>query len=178
MLKHKAELILIIILIPIFAYVIWQAYNTYFKPPPMENIEELEKLGTEEQAEQPIVPKPQQPEEPPVPKGTLDHTGYTKRDPLKPTLPVREKIEKAPEVEKSREKSKEIKKEPPKEIVLPTFTVTGIVWGRESPRAIIDHQVYKTGDTIKGAEILEITEKGIRMIYEGKEFWVGVQRGG
>lgn len=181
MLKHKAEIILLIILIPILAYVVWQAYNTYFKPPAMEDIEELEKLGTEEkeaeipveEVKKPPVAVPQQPEEPSIPKGTLDYTGFTERDPLRPALPVRPKKEKP--LEKAKETPKETKKEPPKEIILPTFTITGIVWGKASPRAIIDNQVYKIGDTIKGAKILDITEKGIRMIYEEKEFWVNVQ---
>lgn len=187
--KQKTELILLIILIPIFAYVGWQFYNSYFKSPSKE-IEELEKAAAEEptppEPEQPAVQPPagiELPEKPPEPKGTLDYTGFTERDPLKPSLPVKEKIEKPPEppkpVEKPAERPAEkIKKEPPKEIVLPTFTVTGIVWGKESPRAIIDQQVYKIGDIVKGAKILEITQKGIRMIYEGKEFWVTIQRGG
>lgn len=183
MLKHKAELILLIILIPILAYIIWQAYNTYFRQPGMD-IEELEKAGEEKPAEPaPSVSLPEQPVQPPAPKGTLDYTGYTERDPLRPALPVKEKIEKPPEtptlIEQPKEKPAEkVKKEPPKEIILPTFIVTGIVWGKESPRAIIDHQVYKIGDMIKGAKILDISQKGIYMLYEGKEFLVSIQRGG
>lgn len=185
--KQKTELFLLIILIPIFIYVGLQFYNSYFKSPTKE-IEELEKVATEEPAppepEQPPAPPPaqtEQPEKPTPPKGTLDYAGYTERDPLKPSLPVKETIEKPPEPTKPIEKPKEtpadkIKKEPPKEIILPTFTVTGVVWGKESPRAIIDHQVYKIGDIIKGAKILEITQKGILMIYEGKEFWVTMSR--
>lgn len=185
--KHKTELLLLIVLIPILAYVGWQVYNTYLKPPSVD-LEELEKVGTGEPAEpvvpptveQPVVSPPMRVEptpEPSVPKGTLDYTGYTERDPLKPSLPVREKIERPPELPPEKKPPKEeIKKEkePPKEIVLPTFTVTGIVWG-DSPRAIIDQQVYKIGDTVKGAKILDITEKGIKMIYEGKEFSVKTQ---
>lgn len=176
--KYKSELILLIILIPILVYIGWQAYNTYFKPPAIE-IEELEKAGIEEPTE-PItelaIKKPAPTAEP---KGVLDYTGYIKRDPLKPSLPVKEKPPE-PLLEKKGEGilPEQKKKEPPKEIVLPTFIVTGIVWGKASPRTIIDHKVYKIGDIVKGAKILDITEKGIHMIYEEKEFWINVQRGG
>lgn len=181
MMRLKSELILLIILIPILVYIGWQAYNTYFKPPAIE-IEELEKAGIEEPVIPPAEPVVKKPSPPSEPKGTLDYTGYIGRDPLKPALPVKEKVEKPPELLLEKKPvgipPEEKKKEPPKEIVLPTFIVTGIVWGEAQPRAIIDHNVYKIGDIVKGAKILDITEKGIYMIYEGKEFWVSVQRGG
>lgn len=180
-LKYKPELIILIILIPILAYVGWQAYNSYFKTP---EVEELEKevspardLSLSGVKEEPVIEitKPAVEEQPtaPQPKGTLDFTGFTERDPLKTSLPIKETIVKPKEEEKPKEKPKEItkKKEPHKEIVLPTFTVTGVVWGY-SPRVIIDNSVYKIGDVVKGAKILNITNKGIHMLYEGKEFWV------
>lgn len=175
MLKHKAEIILVIILIPILAYVIWQAYNSYFRQQNMK-IEELEETAQEEttQEETAVVPS-----EPPI--GILTGTGYAERDPLKPSLPVKEKIEKPPEPVSPAitPKEKLIKeKEPLKEIILPVFTITGIVWGKPQSRAIIDNEVHKIGDVVKGAKILDITDKGIKMIFEDKEFFVSVQRGG
>lgn len=171
MIRVKPELILIILLIPIIAYVGWQAYNTYLKP---LDIEELEKVETEEPT------KPSPPVNPPSsmePKGVLDYTGFAKRDPLKPSLPVKEKVEIPPEGRPTVEKPEgKVEKAPPKEIVLPTFTVTGIVWGEAPPRAIIDNRVYKIGDTVKGAKILDITDKGVHMIYEGKEFFATIEK--
>lgn len=176
MIKYKYELIVIVILIPILAYVGWQAYNSYIKTP---DVEELEKAITEEPAKPVTEPVAVQPPPPSAPKGTLDYTGFIKRDPLKSSLPIREKIEKPSPAEKPPEiKPGEIpkKEEPSKEIVPPTFKVTGIVWGY-SPRAIIDNGVYKIGDIVKGAKILDITHKGIQIIYEGKEFMVTLQGG-
>lgn len=172
--KVKVEIVLVIILIPILVYVGWQAYNTYLKPPPMD----LEELEMPEEIEEKPTRAPA-PEPAPRPKGTLDYTGYIERDPLKHSLPV--KIKKKPKVTKVPKKAKEVsrkKKKPPKVIALPKFSVTGIVWGKPSPRAIIDNRVYKTGDVIKGAKILDITKQGIHMIYQEQEFWVTVQKGG
>lgn len=178
--KIKVEFILIIILIPILAYVGWQAYNTYLKPPAMD----LEELELPEEPEEVPIPAPRpEPEEPPeevpipVPKetkGTLDYTGYAERDPLKHSLPFKIKEEKPPVTEEKPEGVPIKEKEPPKEIILPKFIVTGIVWGKVHPRAIIDDKVYKIGDIIKEAKILDITEKGIHMIYQGKEFWIAI----
>lgn len=170
MFKYKSELIILILLIPILAYVGWQAYKSYFKAPDME---EFEKVATEEPVKPVAPPVAEQPPIPSAPKGTLDYKGFTKRDPLKASLPVEEKIEKPPVEGKPPEGIPE-KEEPKKIIVLPTFAVTGVTWG-QSPRAIIDNSVYKIGDIVKGAKILGITNQGIQMIYEGKEFFVTIQ---
>lgn len=174
--RIKAEIIVIIILIPILAYVGWQVYNSYFKPPEID-LEELEEPEALE--EKPAPARPLEPEIPPAPKGTLNYTGYIQRDPLEHSLPVKIKEEKPPAAKvPEREELKPVEKKPPKEIILPKFTVTGIVWGKTNPRAIIDHKVYKIGDIIKGAKILNITQQGIQMIYEEKEFWVTISEGG
>lgn len=187
--KYKFEILLITLLTPILTYVGWQVYTTYIKPPEIEISGETENTFTETA---PVVPLPEKeikPEEkiepikpvekentkaetPPVStvsastKGTLDETGYSKRDPLKPALPVKEK----------KKETTTKTQEPPKEIIPPTFAVSGITWGEVPPRVILDNQVYKIGDVIKGATILEITDRGAHMIYEGKEFWVNVQK--
>lgn len=173
--KIKIEFILAVILLPILLYIGWQAYNTYLKQPP----EELSVLEEETEEEKPAphpLEKPIDTVSPVSDVGTLDHTGFVERDPLFHSLPVKIKEEEPEEGEtapRETEKEKSIP-EPPKEIILPTFTVTGIVWGKADPRAIIDDKVYRTGDIIKGAKILDITEQGIRMLYEGKEFCVGM----
>lgn len=190
--KIRIEFILVIILIPILAYVGWQIYNSYIKSPDID-IEELE-LQEEKDAE--LTDTPQQKPDL-APKGTLSYTGYVERDPFKHSLPVKikkppkpklkpkpkpKKIEKKKHIidereKKPEEKPKAIKKPKEKEkpsqpILLPKFNVIGIVWGEAAPRAIIDNKIYKIGDTVKGAKILEITDKGIHMIYKTKDFWI------
>lgn len=119
------------------------------------------------------------------------------RNPYNHSLPIKIKKDqqkKKPSVKKilskEEEKNKKLKelkpvkapekaKEPPKEIILPTFQVSGIVWGKYQPRAIIDNQVHSVGDNIKGAKILDITKTGVLMVVEQedqrKEFWVTFQ---
>lgn len=209
MFKVKTELILVFILIPILGYVAWQAYNTYFKQTEMSVMEnepisiEQEKISSKEfvpaivEEKQKIeitqnIPATTSNEESQIEeefqqeesKGTLDYTGFSERDPLKPSLPVPEKP-KITEMDltigqqpASTPESPETKEEtqPKKQIIFPTFTITGIVWGKASPRAIIDNQVYKIGDTVKGAKIIDITKKGIQMTYEGEKFYVSRQK--
>jgi len=113
-----------------------------------------------------------------------------RRNPFKHSLPIKIKkiqAEKAP-VKKIEEKKPgesllaKLPKKEKKELVLPTFTVSGIVWGEYRPRAIIDNQVYMIGDMVNGAKILDITEKGVEMFYqeEGqhKKYWVTITKTG
>jgi len=119
------------------------------------------------------------------------------RNPYNHSLPIKVKKEQPQKqqpvkkiLSKEEEKKKKLKelkptkatekpKEPPKEIILPTFEVSGIVWGKYQPRAIIDNQVHSVGDDVKGAKILDITKTGILMVVEQedqrKEFWVTFQ---
>jgi len=182
--NFKMEFILIIILVPILAYVGWQVYNTYIKEPDI-NIKGLNVLEQQPEKEinSPMLDKNSVslPIRKPVSRGTLNYTGYIKRDPLMYSLPVKIKEKKYPAAKPSNPVSNPVEKRESqknvKEIVLPKFTVTGIVWGKIRSRAIIGHSVYRVGDIIKGAKILDITKQGIHMIYQGKEFWVTVQGG-
>ena len=69
-----------------------------------------------------------------------------------------------PVVQEEQEKVREF-------VTLPSLTIQGIVWGGNFPRAIIDRQVVTKGDVLpEGIEILDISEKGIKMLYRGKIF--------
>lgn len=199
MLKHKAELLLLVVLIPILVYVGWQAYRTYIKPPEMD-IEGLEKTQVElpgieprqenleksAQAGAPAQPVkettsariseeqkgPVEQIKPVETEKTLNFTGYTERDPLKDSLPIKQKIEELP-LSAQGSTSEKKPEEQPKIIVLPTFQLIGIVWGSAST-AIIDNEIYDIGDIVKGAKIIDITEQGVHMQYEGKDFWVSM----
>ncbi|MFA4839329.1 MAG: hypothetical protein WC703_07635 [Candidatus Neomarinimicrobiota bacterium] len=67
-----------------------------------------------------------------------------------------------------REKGKTIKsgpqkpKEPPKP-ELPKIHLEGIIFDKKSPMAIIDGEVYRVGDVIKGFRISEISKSGVRL---------------
>lgn len=49
------------------------------------------------------------------------------------------------------------------------LTVTGLVWGGDEPKAIINGEIYGIGDTINDAQIIEITKEGIKVSYQGTE---------
>ncbi len=56
-------------------------------------------------------------------------------------------------------------------VALPRMNLHGFTWGYE-PRAIINDQVVRKGDSISGAEVLEIKKEGVILIYQGKVFTV------
>lgn len=55
------------------------------------------------------------------------------------------------------------------DVILPPLAVQGLVWG-DDQRAIINDQVYRQGDVIEGAEILEISREGVSLWYQGRLF--------
>ena len=64
-------------------------------------------------------------------------------------------------------------------IAPPKVTVEGIIWGVDTPQAIIDGEVYKAGDTLKGAEakVFKIEKNAVFLEYKGKIFETGIQKG-
>lgn len=44
---------------------------------------------------------------------------------------------------------------------LPNLTVQGLVWGSSIPQAIINNKVFRVGDNIEGAEVVEIGRDGV-----------------
>lgn len=50
----------------------------------------------------------------------------------------------------------------------PAFQVQGIIWGGDLAQAIIDNQVFKVGDTIKGAEIIDIQKGALTISFMGE----------
>lgn len=51
-----------------------------------------------------------------------------------------------------------------------SLDVTGIVWGTDKPKAIINDEVFGIGDTVEGAEILNISKEGILLKYKDEEY--------
>ncbi len=89
-------------------------------------------------------------------KGPVIYEGHLYRDPtLNPLLP--RAVQEASIVSEA--------------IKLPALSVQGIVWGEDNPQAIIDGRVVAKGDLLPdGVEILDISKKGIKLLYRGKIF--------
>ena len=60
--------------------------------------------------------------------------------------------------------------EPKDEFDYSSLKVTGIVWGAENPKAIIDGNVMGIGDTVKEAKIVDISKEGILFDYKSKQY--------
>ena len=97
-------------------------------------------------------------------KEKVSYAAENLRDPFKSYLPVEEEV---PSVLPGEEEV-----QPEEEIILPTFTVQGVIWGSSLPQAIIDDTVVKIGDVIEGARITNITRDNIELNYQGKDFVV------
>lgn len=55
------------------------------------------------------------------------------------------------------------------EMTLPSFTVQGVVWGGV-PQAIVNDKIVKAGDMIDEAKIIEISKKGITVLYHDRRY--------
>lgn len=53
-----------------------------------------------------------------------------------------------------------------------SLDVTGIVWGTDKPKAIINDEVLGIGDLVEGAEILNISKEGILLKYKDEEYFM------
>jgi hypothetical protein len=63
---------------------------------------------------------------------------------------------------------KELPKQP--EFDLDKLKVQGIIWGVKTPQAIINGRVLTIGDSIEGAQIVNIEKKGITLSFDGAMF--------
>lgn len=86
----------------------------------------------------------------------VSYAGATYDSPFKPCLP-----EKAPPPPI----------EPPP-ASLPALAVEGVVWAGLFPQVIINGKIIKEGDKISKVEILKIERDKIRILFEGKEFFL------
>jgi len=62
----------------------------------------------------------------------------------------------------------------------PSVIIEGILWGTAKPLAIINGEVYKTGDRIKDidAKIFKIERKAVFVYYGNKIHKIGIKQGG
>ncbi len=59
----------------------------------------------------------------------------------------------------------------------PKLDVAGLVWNTNKPQAIINNQVANIGDVIADAEIVEIDSTGVKVLFQGEYFTIGITKG-
>ena len=88
-----------------------------------------------------------------------------RRDPFENLLP-KEAVPDAPETQEA--------------IVLPPTEIQGVLWGTQTPRVIINEDVYKIGDSIPYPEtegvLFKIEKNIVYIMYRGKLFKRGVTK--
>ncbi len=53
---------------------------------------------------------------------------------------------------------------------LPELIIQGIVWGGGFPQAIINNKVVRVGDTIAEARVVDISNKGLILSFQGRQY--------
>ena len=94
----------------------------------------------------------------PVLAQVVEYTGRDYRNPLKIPVGLTKPIE--------------VSEKEERRIILPVFSVQGMVWGNNRPQAIINGEVFEEGDVVQEAEIIVIDKQGITFLYQGKKFIV------
>lgn len=67
---------------------------------------------------------------------------------------------------------------PVREIPLPKMTIQGVLWGTEMPQVLIDGEVYKVGDDVRGAKIYDIKKNKVTIVFQGRPHELGVTKAG
>lgn len=52
------------------------------------------------------------------------------------------------------------------------FKITGVVWGPEGYRALVNDRVVRVGDQVDGARIVRITKKGVEILKDGETLFL------
>jgi type II secretory pathway component PulC len=86
------------------------------------------------------------------------------RDPFEPVLPA--------------ETQTTTQERPKDELLPPLITIEGVLWGTDSPSAIIDGDVYKVGDNLKNldAQVNQIEKNTVFIMYKGKIWRMKVEK--
>lgn len=54
--------------------------------------------------------------------------------------------------------------------LLPSLQVQGMVWGGSFPQAIINNKVVRIGDTVEGAQIINITKDSVTVFFGNRQY--------
>ena len=58
----------------------------------------------------------------------------------------------------------------------PKLNLQGVVWGSDAPIAFIDGKVYKKGDIVGDAKIIDIDKKGVYLLNNGERVLVRIKK--
>ncbi len=96
------------------------------------------------------------------------------RDPFSPRLPVKKTIS---------EKTRSVVEEyigVDADVELPSLAVEGVLWGSQMPQAIIEGEVYRVGDRLRGvgidAEVSRIEKSKVFINYGGRTHELSVKK--
>lgn len=56
------------------------------------------------------------------------------------------------------------------------YKLNGLIWGASKPQAIINNEIYSTGDKLGMAEIAKIDKNGVTLIFDKKEYTISPER--
>lgn len=59
-----------------------------------------------------------------------------------------------------------------KKINLKSLSLEGFVWNSDKPQAIINGKIVKRGSKIGNAEVVDIQKEGVKLRYQGQEFYL------
>ena len=162
--KSQIQQITVLVLLVVFALV-W----TMTRRPPLPAPSTLAQP-------QPSTPSPaardQTLEEPPAESATVGRDLFKPPSGLLET--IRRKEERVLEEERLAEERRRGQQEAEEAAVaLPPLDLQGVIWGDpKQPRALVNRQILRVGQSIEGVQILRIARDGIQVLYEGKEFFI------
>ena len=100
----------------------------------------------------------------PTAVNTSAYDAESLRDPMKSLLPQ------PTAVQATSSQGQKVIAAPPPAPTPPKGALQGMVWGTGNPQAIIDGEVYRVGDMMKGAKIVAITPDGVTVETQGTSF--------
>jgi hypothetical protein len=53
---------------------------------------------------------------------------------------------------------------------LPQLTIQGLIWGGHFPQAIVNNKVWRVGDTVEEARIVDINKEGLVIDFQGQQY--------
>jgi hypothetical protein len=57
-------------------------------------------------------------------------------------------------------------------LVIPQFTLSGLVWNTGKPAAILNGKIVAIGDEVSSWAVTQITKEGVEVTYEDQNLWV------
>ncbi len=90
---------------------------------------------------------------------------FEARFPIKVEEPEQEVVVEQPVIE-----------EPVARFDVSIYKLNGLIWGASKPQAIINNEIYGTGDKLGEAEITKIDKNGVTLLFDKKEYTISPER--